>query len=52
MREYIIHYQCFGNDITQEMRVEAGTMQDALNIFRTNYPNFIVMNIEGPYDIR
>lgn len=52
MREYIIHYQTTGSDIAQSVAVIASTMQDAINIFRTNNPESVVLSAEGPYDIR
>lgn len=51
MREYIIHYQTVGSDLPQELKVYAVTLQDAVNIFRRNNSG-IVLNVEGPYDIR
>lgn len=34
MKEYIVHYQLVDNELMQEMKVKAGTLQDAIDIFR------------------
>lgn len=52
MREYIIYYQTVGSEFVFESKVLAQTLQDAVNIFRIDNPQFVVLTVEGPYDIR
>ncbi len=52
MREYIIHYQTVGSEFPLEIKVHAITLQDAVNIFRRENKESIVLNVEDPYDIR
>jgi hypothetical protein len=52
MREYIVHYQTVGTEIPQQKKVYAVTLQDAVNIFRRENSTSVVLNVEGPYDIR
>jgi hypothetical protein len=52
VREYIIHYQTIDVEFLQETKVYAGTLQDAIDIFREKNPSGIIMSAEGPYDIR
>jgi hypothetical protein len=52
MREYIIHYQTVGSELQSEIKVQAITLQDAVIIFRRENAESIILNVEGPYDIR
>jgi hypothetical protein len=52
MREYIIQYKMDVNSVLLEKVVIAVTLQDAVNIFTLDHPDYIIINSEGPYDIR
>ena len=52
MREFIIHFKISEDCESLEAKVDGHSMQEALQIFKNTYSTAIVLNVEGPCDIR
>ena len=52
MKEFIIHFKITEDCESLEAKIDGNSMQEALQIFKNTYTTAIVLNVEGPYDIR
>jgi hypothetical protein len=52
VREYIVHYQIVDSELVQEMKVKAGTLQDAVDIFRDKVAMSQIKFVESDIMIR